>query len=114
MLLGRLVTGLENQGGVKARGSTPPSSAKLRGYNMTKIELIRALQSGAVKVTFVKADKSIRTMVCTLNLDSIKDFVPSFTTNTNFLEDNTTVWDIENNGWRSFKYSSITDVELCP
>lgn len=78
---------------------------------MNKDELIKNLRDGVVMVEFLKKDGSIRAMKCTLNENKIPtESAPKGTgkkTNDNVLA----VYDIENNGWRSFRFDSIISHE---
>lgn len=83
---------------------------------MNKYELKEVLQNSVITVIFTKVDGSERTMNCTL----IPEYIPQTvgekqqllteslpkTENPNTI----TVWDIENNGWRSFRIDSIKTV----
>ena len=76
--------------------------------------LYTQLSEGLVKVTFTKRDGTTRTMVCTLSeaymppqphremFSPDVDVTPS---------DVFAVWDVEANGWRSFRIDSIISVE---
>ena len=72
------------------------------------MELKKLLQdcllTNVVLVRFKKADGSIRDMQCTLMEDYIGVVSHS---NTSGPEHLITVWDIENEGWRSFKVDSV-------
>lgn len=63
-------------------------------------------------ITFTKVDGTERKMLCTLKESSIpeKSEVASrkITTNPDVLR----VWDIENNGWRSFRAASVTEAVI--
>ena len=70
------------------------------------------LQALVAKVTFTKADGSIREMKCTLKaslLPEVKLVEAHVPRKQN--DDVLAVWDLENNAWRSFRLDSITDVE---
>ena len=62
-----------------------------------------------VEVKFLKKDGTERKMVCTLKPDllpvqtDLEEAVQKKTPNPDVLA----VWDLENNGWRSFRYDSI-------
>lgn len=81
---------------------------------MNKYELKETLQNGIVTVTFVKTDGTERTMKCTL----IPEYIPTrqpvegqqlLTEKVQRTESDSviSVWDLENNGWRSFRIDSI-------
>ena len=82
---------------------------------MNKHELKEVLQNGVVTVVFTKVDGSERTMKCTL----IPEYMPAnvaqgqqlLTENAKPENPNTiSVWDIESNGWRSFRVDSIKQI----
>lgn len=71
---------------------------------MFNIDEIRsAASSGTIEVEFYKADNSVRKMVCTT-----KD-VPVNPKSEGYKPSDTivTVWDIEADGWRSFKIDKV-------
>jgi hypothetical protein len=91
----------------------------------TYAELQTLLQNEVVSVTFTKADGTTRVMKCTLlqehlpvvSLDENKKARPENVEvpnqenqERNFLH--MIVWDIENQGWRSFRIDSIKKVEV--
>lgn len=67
------------------------------------------LQTGAAEVTFVKKDGTTRKLLCTLMPSELpaqtdlEEAVQKKTPNPDVLA----VWDLENKGWRSFRYDSI-------
>jgi hypothetical protein len=67
------------------------------------------LQTGIANVTFMKKDGTQRTMLCTLMPGSLpaqtdlEEAVQKKTPNPDVLA----VWDLENKGWRSFRYDSV-------
>jgi hypothetical protein len=68
------------------------------------------LQTGIANVTFVKKDGTERVLRCTLSpkelpvqTDLEKAFKQQKTPNPDVLA----VWDLQNKGWRSFRYDSI-------
>ena len=81
---------------------------------MTKNSLKEYLSEHIAKITFTKTDGFIREMYCTLRDDYINSTQPLDESpkiprkqNDNVLA----VWDIDNNGWRSFRLDSITNIE---
>lgn len=75
-----------------------------------KTELMQALHEGAVSVTFVKADGHVRDMRCTLATNLLPVSVtehaqvpPRKTTDENLIK----VYDLEAQGWRSFKWDRL-------
>lgn len=71
--------------------------------------LKQALLSDVVEVLFVKKDGTERRMVCTLKPDllpaqtDLEEAVQKKAPNPDVLA----VWDLENKGWRSFRYDSV-------
>lgn len=69
------------------------------------------LRDGEVTVDFVKKDGSARTMICTLSESKIPtDFAPKGSTKVQS-DEALAVFDVEANGWRSFRYDSITQIQ---
>jgi hypothetical protein len=64
------------------------------------------LESGKAKVTFTKADGSTRTMTCTAQTG----VVPA-TASTRNVAGVQTVYDLDINEWRSFRWDSVKTVE---
>lgn len=69
------------------------------------------LHKGVVEVTFQKNDGSERVMKCTLYEHLLPKVEPSVKTKQHN-PDVLPVWDIEANGWRSFRYDSIQTVKV--
>jgi len=86
----------------------------------TKEELVESLKQGEVVVTFKKKDGSERVMKCTKSFSIIpEDKHPKGEGNAEvkldengnpIVSDLITVWDIENEGWRSFDYKSLLNI----
>lgn len=80
----------------------------------TKEELVKLLQDEVCIVTFDKINGDERTMSCTL----IKELIPvanksdalSETKIRNLEEKTVVVWDVNANGWRSFRYDRLKKV----
>lgn len=69
---------------------------------------INALRKGICTVIFTKSDGSVRTMKCTLNESVLPE--PSGKTSTRRSNpDVISAWDIEKEGWRSFRIDSVTE-----
>lgn len=72
--------------------------------------LKQTLENGIVTVTFTKADGSLREMRCTLQPQylppQLLQEAPSRSVNMNTMA----VWDVEANGWRSFRIDSIQSI----
>jgi hypothetical protein len=78
--------------------------------------LISHLKYGPVTVYFTKKDGTERKMKCTLKEDIIPQKVTSESivqvkVNRTFSDDALPVYDIEANGWRSFRWDSVTSIE---
>lgn len=80
----------------------------------TKENLSELLLNNVVTVTFTKVNGEERVMKCTL----LSEYIPNAATaNEVIIRDNTTsnnvsVWDLESNGWRSFRVSSVKNVSV--
>lgn len=76
-------------------------------------DLVNNLKSGVVNVTFTKVDGTVRKMRCTLKEDvlpaqvDLEESIQKRKPNDNVLS----VWDLDNNGWRSFRKDSVTAYE---
>lgn len=84
---------------------------------MQKFELKEILEKGVVTVVFEKVDGTIREMKCTL----LTEYIPTPAEPQLLTEENPqvprkenpgvlSVWDVENQGWRSFRVDSIKEV----
>lgn len=84
---------------------------------MQKFELKEILEKGVVTVVFEKVDGTVREMKCTL----LNEYIPT-PSEPQLLTEQTpqvprkenpgvlSVWDIENQGWRSFRVESVKEV----
>lgn len=72
-----------------------------------------ALREGIIFVTFTKLDGTERTIKCSLNQAYIPlEKMPKTTDNQRSDSDNTiAVWDIENEGWRSFRTDKVIKID---
>jgi hypothetical protein len=88
-----------------------------------KIHLHGLLQTNNVAVTFTKKDGTVRRLVCTLREEVINDKFAKTDLNVSPIYDapknwdmhittNFAVWDIENDGWRSFNPESVIEFEV--
>ncbi len=79
---------------------------------MQKSEVINLLKSGEVNLTFTKVDGSTREMLATLSEDLIPN--PQTTSEASrskkISEGVCAVWDNVAQGWRSFRWTSVTEV----
>lgn len=71
-------------------------------------ELRKLLTTDVATVVFTKKDGSSRTMICTTMSDYLPEppSVPSVVSPTVV-----TVWDLEQSGWRSFRFDSVKSIE---
>ena len=75
---------------------------------LLKHRLRKLLQSTVVEVNFTKIDGTERKMLCTLDITRIpEEATPAGTGLPNL--DVLPVWDIEKEGWRSFRLDSVHD-----
>ncbi len=82
--------------------------AELKGIP-TKEDLNKQLRESTLVVTFNKLNGDERVMTCTKDFKLIPEsHRPK--TDKEPPEGNVTVWDINANGWRSFKYDRVTKV----
>lgn len=82
---------------------------------MNNYELKQQLQNGIVTVVFTKADGTTRTMKCTLLPEYLPPAQPSGSAQLLTEEaerQSISVWDVENNGWRSFRFNSIRSISI--
>ena len=72
--------------------------------------IVENLRSGVCRVKFVKRDGAVRDMRCSLNTEDIPEqHRPS--SNREYSESTVRVYDVEAQGWRSFRVDSVTDFE---
>lgn len=71
-----------------------------------RLWLLDTLKSHTVYVTFKKADDSLREMKCTL----VESIVPKVEGKEN--HELCTVWDLEKDAWRSFKFEKVTKISI--
>lgn len=77
---------------------------------MNKEAILRSLHLGVVQITFTKKDGTERVMECTLKEDmlppqvDIEEAIQKKKPNPDVLA----VWDVEKEGWRSFRWDSVT------
>lgn len=77
---------------------------------MTIDEIRDQLRQGTLEVHFKKKDGSIRRMVCTTHTDVLGDDTSSARSAPVFQNEIVTVWDVEADAWRSFRFDSIVSV----
>ena len=93
-------------------GSTQPQDEASWRNDYLKSELFKNI----VNVTFIKKDGTQRSMRCTLQPEllpaqtDLEEAVQKKTPNPDVLA----VWDLEKEGWRSFRYDSIIGFTIAP
>ena len=72
------------------------------------------LHTNVVEVNFTKSDGTERKLKCTLKADKlpVKEDTGNDTPKKKSNPDLLSVYDVENNGWRSFRFDSIKSVEF--
>lgn len=74
--------------------------------------LKQSLHKGVVKVVFTKKDGTDRTMLATLNEELIPEDKRPKGTGKKVVSGNTiAVYDVEADGWRSFNYDTVKEVD---
>jgi hypothetical protein len=68
------------------------------------------LHGGIINVKFTKKDGSERILRCTLNEAYIKPHEKKTDKEKPANNDTVSVWDIDNDGWRSFRLDSILEI----
>lgn len=71
-------------------------------------ELLKQLIHGVLQVTFTKADGSTRVMDATL----APYLLPEATQRSNHTDETLIVYDLDAEGWRSFRLDRLTGVEI--
>ena len=80
----------------------------------TKENLIDMLRNNVVTVTFTKVNGEERTMKCTL----MTEYVPNASSNNGkvLIQESESkaisVWDMEANGWRSFRVDNVKNISM--
>jgi len=79
---------------------------------MTKDDVLTMLRVGNVPIEFVKVDGTMRTMTATLNENQIV-YTPSdsATANRKPNDGNCSVWDVQDNAWKSFRWANLRFVD---
>jgi hypothetical protein len=78
---------------------------------MKRETLVEGLKNNLVKVVFTKVNGDERTMNCTLH-DSILPEPIITETEKKVNQDAISVWDTDNDGWRSFRVDSIKEFKI--
>lgn len=77
----------------------------------TKEQIHEAARSGIINVQFTKKDGSLRAMRCSLQEKYLPPLMGDAETTTKDNPDVLAVWDLDVNGWRSFRIDSILIME---
>jgi len=77
---------------------------------LSKSNIQNMLHTGIISVKFTKKDGSERVMKCTLMEGIIKPHEKTTEREKKVNEDLISVWDVEKDAWRSFRYDSILEV----
>lgn len=84
-------------------------------FELVREQYIDALKKNVCKVVFIKKDKSKRTLNCTLNPSKLA-VVGAFSGKTHRQhiqnDDVISVWDLDNDGWRSFTIENVISFEV--
>ena len=78
--------------------------------NLSRSTLNHMLHSGIVNVKFTKTDGSERDMRCTLVDNMVKTHEKKTDREKKINENIISVWDVDKEGWRSFRYDSIISI----
>ena len=82
----------------------------INGDVISKSNILNLLHTGVIEVKFKKVDGSERVMKCTLLESYVKPHEKTTDREKKINEDVISVWDVEKEGWRSFRYDSVIDV----
>jgi len=82
---------------------------------LSKTEIVAMLQDDIAEVVFTKKDGTERVMECTLMKDHLPEIVSKSQAKRQTVQrapnpDTVAVFDIENDGWRSFRLDSIKSI----
>lgn len=78
---------------------------------MNRDELKTTLLGGVCDIRFTKVDGTIREMRCTLKSDLVPSPEHKPESNRTVNESVLPVWDLDKEGWRSFRIDSVIDVQ---
>tara|TARA_B100000029_G_scaffold211455_1_gene209319 strand:- start:25 stop:288 length:264 start_codon:yes stop_codon:yes gene_type:complete len=73
--------------------------------------LVEGLKKNVMRVTFTKVNGDTRVMRCTLH-DSVLPEQPISGIKKKENQDTLSVWDLDNDGWRSFRLDSIQEYKV--
>lgn len=74
-------------------------------------ELVMLLSKHVAEVKFTKNNGEERVMRCTLRYDLVPDTDRKSDSKRSVSESVVPVWDLENNGWRSFRVDSVKQIQ---
>ena len=77
---------------------------------LSKTNIMNMLNTGIVNVKFTKTDGTEREMKCTLLNEIVKPHEKKTNREKKVNENIISVWDIDKEGWRSFRLDSIISV----
>lgn len=77
---------------------------------LSKSTIFHMLESGIVNVKFTKTNGTEREMKCTLLKEIVKPHEKKTDREKKINENIISVWDIDKEGWRSFRYDSIISI----
>ncbi len=79
---------------------------------MNKLDMIRELENRVCEVTFTKVSGEQRVMKCTLQREMIPTPTTPSTPGRTIPDGVVAAYDVENEGWRSFRVDSVTNFIL--
>lgn len=79
-------------------------------FSPNKDLILQSLREGVVTVKFTKKDGTERDMKCTLQESYISPYEKKTDREKVASDSNISVWDIENQGWRSFRVDSVISI----
>ena len=77
---------------------------------LSKSNIMNMLSKGVVSIKFIKTDGSERDMKCTLMEEIIKPHEKKTDREKKQNENVISVWDVDKEGWRSFRLDSIISI----
>ena len=78
----------------------------------TKESIRSLLKNDVLEVVFIKTDGSVREMRCTLHEKVVEAYEKKTDKVKPENDSVVSVWDLDNNGWRSFKIDSIQSISV--
>jgi len=78
----------------------------------TKEQIRETARAGIISVKFTKKDGSLRSMRCSLQEKYLPPLMSDAETTTKDNPDVLAVWDIDVNGWRSFRIDSVMSMTI--